>query len=111
MDKQQLLEKTVETLRPLETQNLMDTIRNLTIKQIFSNWIFLLVIVLLLFLAVYKKSKVVILTLFFLVALVLIFKFTMPAAGEELNLKSIFPFAGSALALGGVLVYFIFIKE
>lgn len=111
MNSQQLLDKTVETLRPLETRNLIDAIRAMSLKEIFGNWIFLLVIALLFFLAVYKRSKVVMLTLFLIVALVLIFKFTMPDAGEELSLKSIFPFAGSALGLGAVLIYFIFIKE
>lgn len=111
MDKQQLVEKTVDVLRPLETQNLMTTLQNLTLQQIFSNWIFLLVTLAILFFGIYKKSKPVLLTLFFLVGLIFMAKWAMPAPGEELTMKSILPFAGFGLGIGGVIVYFIFIKD
>jgi len=35
MEKQQMLDKTAEVLQPFETQNLMSTIQNLTLQQIF----------------------------------------------------------------------------
>lgn len=111
MEKQELLEKTAETLRPLETQNLMATIQNLTLQQIFSNWIFLLVTAGILFFGVYKKSKPILLTLFFLLSLIVMVKFAMPAQGEELGMKSIIPFAAFGLGIGGVIVYFTFIKD
>ncbi len=111
MEKQEALEKTVEILRPLETQNLMTTIQNLTLQQIFSNWIFLLVTLGILFFGVYKKSKPVLLTLFFLLALIVMAKYTMPPPGEELTMKSLIPFAAFGVGIGGVLVYFIFIKD
>lgn len=111
MEKQEALEKTVEILRPLETQNLMTTIQNLTLQQIFSNWIFLLVTLGILFFGVYKKSKPVLLTLFFLLALIVMVKYTMPPPGEELSMKSLIPFAAFGVGIGGVLVYFIFIKD
>lgn len=111
MEKQDLIEKTVETLRPLETQNLMTTIQNLTLQQIFSNWVFLLITVGILFLGVYKKSKPVLLTLFFLLSLIVMVKFAMPAPGEEFGMKSIIPFAAFGLGIGGVIVYFTFIKD
>lgn len=111
VDKQQLAEKTVEVLRPLETQNLITTLQNLTLQQIFSNWVFLLATVLILFLGIYKKSKPVLLTLVFLIGLILMAKWAMPAPGEEITLKSILPFAGFGLGIGGVIVYFVFIKD
>ncbi len=111
MEKQKLVEKTVEVLRPLETQNLMTTIQNLTLQQIFSNWVFLLVTLCLLFFGIYKKSKTVLLTLFFLVALIVMVKFAMPAPGSEMGLSSILPFIGFGLGIGGVIVYFTFMKD
>lgn len=111
MDKQELAEKTIEVLRPLETQNLMTTLQNLTLQQIFSNWIFLLATLLILFLGIYKKSKPVLLTLFFLVGLICMAKWAMPAPGEEITMRSILPFAGFGLGIGGVIVYFVFIKD
>jgi len=44
MEKQQMLDKTAEVLQPFETQNLMSTIQNLTLQQIFSNWVLLLAV-------------------------------------------------------------------
>lgn len=111
MEKQEMLEKTVEVLRPLETQNLMSTIQNLTLQQIFSNWIFLLATIGILFFGVYKKSKPVLLTLFFLLSLIVMVKFAMPAPGQELTMNSLLPFAGFGLGIGGVIVYFMFIKD
>lgn len=111
MEKQELLEKTVETLRPFETQNLMATLQNLTLQQIFSNWVFLLITAGVLFFGVYQKSKVILLTLFFLVALIVMVKFVMPAPGQELSMSSLIPFAAFGLGIGGVVVYFVFIKD
>ena len=105
------LEKTEEVLKPFETQNLMTTIQNLTLEQIFSNWIFLLVTIGIIFFGIYKKSKVVLLTVFFLLGLIVMVRFAMPAPGEELGLKSIIPFLGFGLGIGGVIVYFTFVKD
>ena len=111
MEKQQLLEKTTEVLRPFETQNLMNTIQNLTLQQIFSNWVFLLFTFGLIFFGIYKRSKTVLLTVFFLLALIVMVRFAMPAPDEELGMKTILPFIGFGLGIGGVLVYFSFIKD
>jgi len=111
MEKQEMLDKTVEVLRPFETQNLMTTIQNLTLQQIFSNWIFLVATLAVLFLGIYKKSKTVLLTLFFLVGLIVMVKFAMPPPGEELSMKSLIPFAAFGLGIGGVIVYFTFVKD
>ncbi len=106
-----MVDKTVEALRPFETQNLMTTIQNLTLQQIFSNWIFLLITVAILFLGVYKKSKTILLTIFFLLALIVMAKFALPPPGQELNIKSLLPFVGFGIGVGGVIVYFLFIKD
>ena len=89
----------------------MTTIQNLTLEQIFSNWIFLLVTIGIIFFGIYKKSKVVLLTVFFLLGLIVMVRFAMPAPGEELGLKSIIPFLGFGLGIGGVIVYFTFVKD
>ncbi len=105
------LEKTVEVLQPFETQNLMKTIQNLTLEQIFSNWVFLLITISVIFFGIYKKSKIVLLTVFFLLALIVMVRFAMPAPDEEMGLKTIIPFIGFGLGIGGVLVYFTFVKD
>lgn len=111
MEKQEVLDKTVEALRPFETQNLMTTIQHLTLEQIFTNWVFLLITIGIIFFGVYKKSKTVLLTVFFLLALIVMVRFAMPAPGEELSVKAILPFVGFGLGIGSVIVYFTFIKD
>ena len=111
MEKQQMLDKTAEVLQPFETQNLMSTIQNLTLQQIFSNWVLLLAVAGVLFFGVYKRSKTVLLTLFFLVALIVMVKIAMPAPGQEMSLKTVLPFVAFGLGIGGVIVYFTFVKD
>ncbi|MGB4599444.1 MAG: hypothetical protein WBI04_05645 [Trichlorobacter sp.] len=111
MEKQEMLERTTEALRPFETQNLMATIQNLTLQQLFSNWVFLLITFGLIFFGIYKKSKTVLLTVFFLLALIVMIRFAMPAPDEELSMKSVLPFIGFGLGIGGVIVYFSLVKD
>ena len=111
MEKQQLIEKTTEVLRPFETANLMTTIQTLTLAQIFSNPVVLIIIVGVLFFGVLKKSVPVLLTLFFLIAIIVFMRYVMPAPGEELALSSVFPFVGAGVLIGGVIIYFSMIKS
>jgi hypothetical protein len=111
MDKQQLIEKTTETLRPFETSNLMATMQSLTLSQIFTNPVVLIIIIGVLFFGILKKSTPVLLTLFFLIAMIVFMRYAMPPAGQELTLSSIGPFIGFGVAIGGVIIYFSMIKS
>jgi hypothetical protein len=111
MEKQQLIEKTVETLRPFETSNLMTTMQTLTLAQIFTNPVMLIFLIAVLFFGILKKSKPVLLTLFFLVAMIVFMRYAMPPAGQELTLSSIGPFIGFGVVIGGVIIYFSMIKS
>jgi hypothetical protein len=110
MDKQQLIEKTTETLRPFETANLLLTIQTLTLQQIFSHPAVLVMIALIFFLGVIKRSKTVLLTLFGVLGLIVIMRYAMPAGGEELTFKSLLPFIGIGITIGSVVIYFMLIK-
>jgi hypothetical protein len=111
MEKQQLIDKTVEVLRPFETSNLMTTIQTLTLTQIFTNPVVLIIIIGTLFFGVMKKSTPVLLTLFFLIAMIVFMRYAMPAPGQDLTLSSILPFIGAGLVIGGVIIYFTMIKS
>jgi hypothetical protein len=111
MDKQHLVEKTTEFLRPFETENLIKTMQTLTLQQIFTNPLVLLVITALLFFGVVKRSKTVLLTLFSLIGLIVIMRFAMPAPSEELSLGSIVPFIIIGVVVGGVIIYFTMVKS
>ncbi len=111
MDKQQMVEKTTEVLTPFETANLMNTIQNLTLQQIFSHPIVLLVAAGTLFFGVYRKSTPILLTLFFLIAMIVFVRIALPAPGQELVLSSVLPFIGAGVVIGGVIIYFSMIKN
>jgi hypothetical protein len=111
MDKQQLVTKTEETLRPFETGNLIATIQTLTLQQIFSHPAVLITIALVFFFGVYKRSKIVLLTLFALLGLIVILRYAMPAPGEDLSFQALFPFIGFGIVIGGVLIYFSLIQS
>lgn len=111
MDKQQLAEKATETLRPFETRNLMDTIQNLTLHDIFTNPVILITILAILFFGIYKRSMPVILTLFALIAFIVVMRFLMPPPGEEMTMKSLFPFVGAGVTIGGIIIYFSMIRS
>ena len=106
-----MAEKTTEFLRPFETANLIGTIQHLTLFQIFTHPVILIIITAVFFLGVIKKSKTVLLTLVILVGLIVILRYAMPAAGEELTMTSMFPFIGFGLFIGGVIIYFSLIKS
>jgi hypothetical protein len=111
MDKEQLAEKVTEALRPFETANLMNTIQNLTLKQIFTHPTFLIIVTAVFFFGVIKRSKTVLLTLFALIGFIVIARFAMPAPGEELSMKSVLPFVGGGVVIGSVIIYFALIKS
>jgi len=111
MDKQQLAEKITDSLRPFETANLMTTMQNLTLKQVFSHPAVLICIALIFFYGVIKRSKTVLLTLFLLIGMIVILRYAMPAPGEDLSLKSLVPFVFGGVVIGGVIIYFSLIKS
>lgn len=111
MDKQLLIEKTTETLRPFETANLIETLEHLSVKQVFSNPVVLILIIAIFFFGVLKRSKTVLLSLFSLFCVAVIIRYAMPAPGDDLSMSSMFPFIGGGLLVGGVIIYFSLIKS
>ncbi|HOP40119.1 MAG TPA: hypothetical protein PLI53_03675 [Geobacteraceae bacterium] len=110
MEKQELITKTKDALSPFETKNVIKFLQNLTLKSAMENpWIiggFLIIF----FYAVFKRSKFVLLALFSVIAVMLLVRFAFPPAGEELSLSSTLPFVLGGLVIGGVLLYFNFVK-
>lgn len=111
MDKQQLVDRATETLRPFETANLIETMQHLSVKQIFSHPVVLILIIAIFFFGVVKRSKTVLLSLFSLICIAVIMRYAMPAPGDDLSMSSMFPFIGGGLLVGGVIIYFSLIKS
>jgi hypothetical protein len=110
MEKQELITKTKETLSPFETENVIKFLQHLTLKSAMENpWLiggFLIIF----FYAVIRRSKFVLLALFSIIAVMVLVRFAFPPKGDELNLSSTLPFIFGGLLIGGVLLYFNFIK-
>lgn len=115
MDKQQLIEKTTEVLRPFETENLMKAMQTLTLQQIFSNPVVLAIITILFFFGVIKKSKTVLLTLFAMIGAIVMVRYAIPpistAEHVESTMGSLGPFIFGGVVIGGVIIYFSMIKS
>lgn len=111
MDKEKLIEKTTETLRPFETANLIDTMQTLTVEKVFSHPVVLIIILAIFFFGVIKRSKTVLLSLFALVCVAVIIRYAMPAPGDDMSMKTLLPFIGGGMVIGCVVIYFSFIKH
>ncbi len=111
MDNQQMLEKTRQTLEPFETEHVIDFIRTLSVKSAMEHPLFIVLILLFLLYGVVKRSKFVLLFLFVSVAIMLLVRYTMPVEGDQLDARSMLPFAFGGVAIGAALIYFTFIKS
>jgi len=109
MEKEQIIIRTREALSPFETEQLIKFLKELSIKTIFENPLILGILVVVFFFAVIKRSKFVLLFLFTLLTLMALVRYTLPL-GAELTAMTLLPFAFGCLAIGAVLIYFIFIR-
>jgi hypothetical protein len=112
MEKQEMLGKAKEVMSPFETENIVTFMKNLTFKSAMENPWIIGVFMVIFFYAVIKRSKPVLAFLFAAISIMFLVRFTLQGeAGNELTLSSTLPFAFGGLAIGGVLIYFIFIKS
>ena len=111
MEKDAILQKTVETLSPLETGNLMQFLREMTVKDAITNPWFVGIFLIVAFYAIVVRSKFVLCILFTAVSLLILIRYTMPSEGDTLTLTSTLPFAFGGITIGAVLIYLIFIKQ
>ena len=110
MQKNAILQKTIETLSPFETDHIMHFLQNLTVKTAITNPWFLAMFLIFAFYACVVRSKFVLCLLFTTAMLLILIRYTMPAEGDSLALSSTIPFAFGGLAIGGVIIYLYFIK-
>jgi len=111
MEKQELINKTKETLAPFETEHIVQFVKNITLKSVMGNPWIIGAILIIFFYAVIKRSKFVLLALFTVISLMVLMRFTFQAHGDELSLSSTLPFVFGGVAIGAVIIYFSFIKS
>lgn len=109
MEKQEMIARTEKILSPFETENIIRFVKELSFKTVMDNPWILALLVLVFFFAVIRRSRFVLLFLFTLLSLMALVQYTLPQAGE-LTVTTFLPFAFGCLAIGAVLIYFIFIK-
>jgi hypothetical protein len=110
MEKQELLDKTKDTLAPFQTDHIISFVKNLTLKSAMENPWVITAFLIIFFYAVIKRSKFVLLTLFTGISLMVLIRYTFPTGGDEMSLSSTLPFVFGALLIGAVVLYFNFIK-
>jgi hypothetical protein len=111
MEKQEMINKTKETLAPFETEHVVQFVKTMTLKSIMGNPWIIGAIVIIFFYAVIKRSKFVLLTLFTVISLTLLIRFTFQSQSDEMTLSSTLPFVFGGVAIGAVIIYFSFIKS
>ncbi|MBT0652277.1 hypothetical protein [Geomobilimonas luticola] len=112
MDKQEMLDKTRETLSPFETEHIVEFLKNMSMKSVMENPWLLGFLIIIFFFAVVKRSKAVLVSLFAFISIMFLIRYTlMGETGNELTLQSTLPFTFGALAIGATLIYFVFIKS
>lgn len=110
MSKEQLLEKLQDILIPLETENLITYFSTLTFSKALHNPWFVAFFLVTLFYAVIKRSRAVLLSIFFVVSTSALLARTLPGPDESFSPTSLLPLAGGSICIGAVLIYFVFIK-
>ena len=109
MEKQEVIAKAREALTPLETENIVKFVKELSFTTVMGNPWVLGILAVVFFFAIIKRSKFVLLFLFTLLTLMALVHYTLPAGGE-LTVTGFLPFAAGCLGIGAVLIYFNFIK-
>jgi hypothetical protein len=111
MEKQELIKRATESLSPFETEHVVHFVKNLTLKSVMGNPWIMGAILIIFFFAVIKRSKFVLLSLFTVISLMVLMRYTFQSHGDELSLSSTLPFLFGGVLIGAVLIYFCFIKS
>jgi len=109
MEKEKIVDRTREALEPLETGNIVEFVRSLSLHTFEEKPWLILVFLVILFYAVIRRSRFLLLFLFAFFSILGLITFTVPAEGE-LSVKTLLPLAVGGLAIGGVIIYVAFIK-
>ncbi len=110
MDNSELINKTKEVLSPFETENIVKFVKGLSFSTVLGNPIVLCLLLVVFFFAVVKRSKFLLLFLFACISIAALIHYALPDNGE-MTMTSLLPFAGGALVIGGIIIYFSLIKS
>ncbi len=110
MDKERLIMKTGQALHPFETQNVLTFLKELNMKSLTNHPEVTFPLVLALLYALWRWTRIVLLTLFTLLSLTMLIRYTLPPSGAELTISSTLPFILGCMGIASVLLYFSFLR-
>ena len=110
MDKERLIEKTQQILHPLETQNVIAFLKELSMLTVTENPKVTFLLFLVFIYALWRWSLFMLLFLFTLLSLTMLVRYALPPPGTELTINSTLPFVLGSMGIASVLLYFIFIR-
>ncbi len=110
MDRERLIMKTEQLLRPLETRQVATFLRELTVKSFTDHPEVTFPLVLFFLFILWRWPRIVLLSLFTLLSVAVLIGYTLPPAGMELTISSTFPFILGCMGIAAVLLYFIFLR-
>ena len=101
----------VDFLAEYKTEKISSVIRNLDWQELIRSPIVWVVTLSILGLIVWKQQFKLLILMASAVAFVVLLQFTMPPAGQSIQLTSLLQFAGGTMALLGINVYFLIIRN
>jgi hypothetical protein len=110
MDKERLIDKTNQILKPFETQNVIVFMKELSMKTVTDNPAITFLLFLVFLYGLWRWSRVVLLFLFTLLSLTMLVRYALPPPSAELTVNSTIPFVLGCMGIASVLLYFIFIR-
>jgi|ERR1035441_5213450 hypothetical protein len=109
METGNILDRIEKALTPLETENVINFFKELSLKTLMDNPWMLFILAFVLLFAIFKRSKFILLFLFSFIMFIALIHYTLPS-GKDLTVTSFLPFAFGSLCIGLVILYFAFIK-
>jgi ABC-type protease/lipase transport system fused ATPase/permease subunit len=109
MEKGAMVEKTREALSPFETESIVGFVKNLSFQSFQDHPWLILVFLVIFFYAVVRRSRFLLLFLFTFLSAIMLVRYALPTDGA-LSVRALLPLAAGGLSIGGVIIYFSFIK-
>lgn len=110
MEKVEMVEKTREALSPFETESIVSFVKNLSFQSFQDHPWLILVFLVIFFYAVIRRSRFLLLFLFTFLSAIMLVRYALPTDGA-LSVQALLPLAVGGLSIGGVIIYFSFIKS
>ena len=111
MEKERLIATSNQLLQQLETQKIIEFLKDLSMQTVTDNPKVTFLLFLAFLYSLWRWSRFVLLFLFTLLSFTMLVRYAMPPPGTELTVASSLPFVLGCMGIGSVLLYFNFIRS